>query len=72
MAKPDDRSDNVNKLQEARENTMENISQTEHYLDEHAVELGDTEKQQLEGKNARRRQAVQGMQEEILDEKNQY
>lgn len=71
MAKPDDRSDNASKLQEARQNTLENISNTEHYLDEHAVELGDTEKQQLESKNARRRQAVNGMQEEIQDERNQ-
>lgn len=71
MAKPDDRSNNASRLQEAKQNTLQNISETEHYLDEHAVELGDEEKQQLASKNSRRRQAVHGMEEEIQDEQNQ-
>ena len=71
MAKPDDRSDNVSKLQEAKQNTLDNISESEHYLDEHSVELGDEERQQLESKNSRRRQAIHGMEAEIQDEQNQ-
>ncbi|MFC5531890.1 small acid-soluble spore protein Tlp [Cohnella yongneupensis] len=71
MAKPDDRSDNVSKLQNAKANTLDNISETEHYLDEHAAELGDQEQEQLASKNARRRQAVEGMESEIQDEQNQ-
>lgn len=68
MAKPDDRSDNASKLQEAKQNTLENISQTEHYLDEHAAEIGTQEQQNLEHKNEKRREAVSFMESEIQDE----
>jgi small acid-soluble spore protein (thioredoxin-like protein) len=68
MAKPDDRSDNVSKLQNAKENTLANINETEHYLDEHAAEIGTEEEQTLESKNARRRDAISFMKSEIQDE----
>lgn len=68
MAKPDDRSDNASKLQEAKENTLENIAKTEHYLDEHAAEIGTEEERTLEHKNEKRREAVSFMESEIADE----
>lgn len=68
MAKPDDRSDNASKLQEAKANTLDNIAKTEHYLDEHAAEIGTEEQQTLEHKNEKRREAASFMENEIADE----
>lgn len=70
--KPDDRSDNVEKLQQMVHNTIENINEAEE-----SIELGNEEnRQEIEQKNERRRQSIQGMREEIKDEaaqqKNDY
>jgi len=66
--KPDDRSDNVEKLQEMIENTEENYNETKEYLRAHGEESAKTEKEQLENKNDRRLQAIEGFREEIKDE----
>ncbi|MFC5467626.1 small acid-soluble spore protein Tlp [Cohnella suwonensis] len=68
MAKPDDRSDNVEKLQEAVQNTIDNLEQSEHYLDEHAEEIGSQERNALTEKNEGRREAISSMRSEIKDE----
>ncbi|MFD0051188.1 small acid-soluble spore protein Tlp [Actinomycetes bacterium NPDC127524] len=61
---PDDRSDNVEKLQDAVQNTIENIDRAEESLE---FATGD-EKQQIMDKNDRRRDSIQGMRNEIKDE----
>lgn len=61
---PDDRSDNVEKLQEMVHNTIENIQKAEATM-EH---LEGGEREQVEAKNRRRRQAIEGFREEIKDE----
>jgi len=68
MAKPDDRSDNVEKLQDAVQNTIENLEESEHYLDEHAAELSPEESDTLNEKNERRREAISSLRGEIQDE----
>ncbi|WP_281887192.1 small acid-soluble spore protein Tlp [Paenibacillus sp. YYML68] len=68
MAKPDNRADNVDRLQENINNTIENIEEAEDYLSEHAGEISDTEKQQIEGKNERRRESLEAFRSEIKDE----
>jgi len=68
MAKPDDRSDNVRKLQRSVQNTIENMEESEHYLDEHSVELSPDESRTLHEKNERRREAISSMRSEIQDE----
>ncbi|MFC5403688.1 small acid-soluble spore protein Tlp [Cohnella soli] len=68
MAKPDDRSDNVEKLQEAVQNTIDNLEQSEHYLDEHSEEIGAQEQNALTEKNEGRRAAISSMRSEIKDE----
>jgi small acid-soluble spore protein (thioredoxin-like protein) len=68
MAKPDDRSDNVEKLQEAVQNTQRNLHEAEDYLDEHAEEISSEERQQIEAKNERREESIEGFREEIKDE----
>ena len=68
MAKPDDRSDNAEKLKEAVENTFENMEESEDYLAEHAEELNPEEAAQLRQKNANRKESIRGMREEMKDE----
>ncbi|WP_217585514.1 small acid-soluble spore protein Tlp [Lentibacillus saliphilus] len=62
--KPDDRSDNVEKLQQMVQNTIENIEDSHDTM----AHLSGNEKQQLEAKNKRREQAIEGMRQEIKDE----
>lgn len=68
MAKPDDRSDNVDKLQEAVQNTIDNLEESESYLNEHAEEIAPQERQALSNKNENRRDAISGFRSEIKDE----
>ena len=63
--KPDDRRDNVNKIQENIDNTIKNFR-----LAEDMIALTDDEmtKRDLEEKNKRRLESLDGMKEEIRDE----
>jgi small acid-soluble spore protein (thioredoxin-like protein) len=68
MAKPDDRSDNVEKLQEMVQNTIDNLEEAEDYLDEHADEISPQERHAIEEKNENRRRSIRGFRNEIKDE----
>jgi small acid-soluble spore protein (thioredoxin-like protein) len=63
--KPDDRSDNVDRIQHNISNTIENIR-----LAEEVIEETDDEKMRrdLEEKNDRRQEALSAMRKEIRDE----
>lgn len=63
--KPDDRRDNVNKIQYNIDNTIKNFR-----LAEDMIALTDDEKtkRDLEQKNKRRLESLEGMKEEIKDE----
>ncbi|QCR32820.1 small acid-soluble spore protein Tlp [Lysinibacillus sp. SGAir0095] len=63
-AKPDDRSDNVEKLQATIHNTIENIEAAEETLAFSSPE----EKAKIQSKNNRRKEAVEGLREEVKDE----
>lgn len=62
--KPDDRSDNVEKLQEMIANTDDNIRKAEATMQN----LSGEELEQVEAKNERRRESMEAMREEIQDE----
>jgi small acid-soluble spore protein (thioredoxin-like protein) len=66
--KPDDRSDNVDKLQSMIHNTIENMEEAEETL-----QFIDSEeqRQQVEAKNQRRRESLEAMRSEVKDEANQ-
>ncbi|GGH85228.1 small acid-soluble spore protein (thioredoxin-like protein) [Pullulanibacillus pueri] len=64
--KPDDRSDNVEKLQQHVQNTIENIEAANETLENGAIDGNDREA--IEAKNARREEAIEGMRKEIIDE----
>lgn len=68
MAKPDDRSNNAERLRNAVQHTQGNLEEAEEYLDEHADEIGSEEAEAISDKNARRRHAIEGMESEIEDE----
>src|SRR3954462_2016057 len=61
---PDDRSDNVEKLQEMIVNTDDNIRKAEATMDN----LSGDDKAQVEAKNERRRESIEAMRSEIRDE----
>ncbi|WP_216664764.1 small acid-soluble spore protein Tlp [Bacillus sp. WMMC1349] len=70
---PDDRSDNVEKLQNMVQNTIENIEESEEQLSF----ANDEDKQRIRAKNERRNESVDAMRNEIHDEaeaqqKNRY
>ncbi|MGG4453991.1 small acid-soluble spore protein Tlp [Brevibacillus porteri] len=71
MAKPDDRSDNAEKLQNMISNTEENIRESEAYLASNAGEISEEERATLEAKNQRREESIEGYRAEIKDESSQ-
>ncbi|WCK55871.1 small acid-soluble spore protein Tlp [Aneurinibacillus sp. Ricciae_BoGa-3] len=66
MAYPDDRSDNVEKLQDMIQNTIQNIHKAEETL---AIgDMPEYQRERIEAKNERRRESIAGMREEVRDE----
>jgi small acid-soluble spore protein (thioredoxin-like protein) len=63
--KPDDRSDNVEKLQSMIHDTIENIEAAEDSL---RFTDSEEQRQQIEAKNERRRESIEAYRSEIKDE----
>lgn len=66
MAKPDNRNDNVEKLQQMKENTEHNIEAAEESLAH--TKMKDEQKQQIKQKNKQRVESIRGFEAEIADE----
>ncbi|WP_077595824.1 small acid-soluble spore protein Tlp [Oceanobacillus kimchii] len=66
--KPDDRSDNVEKIQNTIDHTLENLNESKDYINTHSEELSSKEKEELLSKNERRKESVDGLRSEIKDE----
>ena len=64
---PDDRSDNVEKLQSMIHNTIENMEAAEESL---AFTDSETQKQEIKAKNERRRESIESFRSEVKDEAN--
>jgi small acid-soluble spore protein (thioredoxin-like protein) len=71
MAKPDNRADNEEHLQDHIDHTVANLHEAEDYLDEHADEISSEDKQNIEAKNERRKESIEGFAREKRDESNQ-
>jgi len=71
MPKPDDRSDNVEKLQDMVQDTEQNLRESQDYLSAHGHEISAKEKQDIESKNERREESIEGFRAEIQDEASQ-
>lgn len=63
---PDDRSDNVENLQSAVQDTIENMDAANDTLQNE--DLTAEQKQQIREKNERREESIGGMRAEIMDE----
>lgn len=63
--KPDDRSDNVDRIQNNIDNTIANYRETKDII---KSAVNEKEKQDLLEKNKRREQSIKSMREEIRDE----
>ena len=63
---PDDRRDNAEKLEEMVHNTKENMEAAEETM----VFANEKDKEAIREKNDRRKESIEGMNEEIKDEKN--
>ncbi|MFJ5771825.1 small acid-soluble spore protein Tlp [Psychrobacillus sp. NPDC093180] len=61
---PDDRSDNVEKLQDMVKNTKDNMEAAEELM---AYTSGE-EREAIKQKNERREESLEGFQKEIIDE----
>lgn len=68
MAKPDDRSDNIDKLEENIGQTLDNMDDARDYLKAHSEELSEEQKRQIREKNRRREESIEGFRSEIRDE----
>ncbi|WML48191.1 small acid-soluble spore protein Tlp [Neobacillus sp. PS3-34] len=63
--KPDDRSDNVEKLQSMIFHTIQNMEEAEKSI---ASSSDDEQRRQIEEKNERRRESIESFRSEIKDE----
>lgn len=62
--KPDDRSDNVEKLQSMVQDTIENIRESHDTMEN----ISGQDKEDIKAKNKRRKESIANMREEIKDE----
>lgn len=66
MAKPDDRSDNVEKMQRMIHNSIENWHEARETLSN--TDISDEQREAVKAKNKRREEAIENFREEIKDE----
>ncbi|OIJ18983.1 small acid-soluble spore protein Tlp [Anaerobacillus alkalidiazotrophicus] len=66
MAKPDNRSNNVERLEQMVNNTIENLEEAHKTLQNE--DLKPEEREAIQSKNARREQSIEGFKSEIDDE----
>ena len=67
MAKPDDRSDNIDKMEETIGHTLDNMDDARDYLKAHSEALSEEEKRQIKEKNRRREESIEGFRQEIKE-----
>ncbi|WP_332634083.1 small acid-soluble spore protein Tlp [Halalkalibacter flavus] len=66
MAKPDNRNDNAEKLQQMKENTEHNIEAAEESVAH--TDMTEAQKKSVREKNERRKESIQGFEAEMADE----
>ncbi|WP_184403614.1 small acid-soluble spore protein Tlp [Geomicrobium halophilum] len=70
MAKPDDRSNNPERIENNIGHTLQNMNEARDFEKAHEHELSEKDKQEIEAKNERRAESIEGMRDEIKDEVN--
>jgi len=69
VARPDGRTENVDRLQKMLKNTEENMNEAQEYLAEHGEELAPAQAEAIREKNERRRANIDQLQGEIEEER---
>lgn len=68
MAKPDNRNNNAERLEQMVNNTIENLEEAHKTLQNE--DLKQEERAQIEAKNEKRQASIESFQSEIVDEKS--
>lgn len=68
MAKPDDRSNNPERIEDNIWDTKKRMDETQNYVNEHGQEISEQQKQQFKEKNQRREESIDGLRNELQDE----
>lgn len=68
MVRPDNRGSNETSMQDQIGHTFVNLQKAEAYLDEHADEIPDDQKESIEAKNDRRKASINNLIGETTDE----
>lgn len=68
LAKPDNRKDNEEHLQQHIDHTIANLHEAEEYLEEFGEEITPEERESIEAKNKRRRESIKAFIQEKKDE----
>ncbi|MFZ3577936.1 small acid-soluble spore protein Tlp [Virgibacillus sp. DJP39] len=66
--KPDDRSNNAERIENTIGHTLQNIDEAEDYVNAHAGEISEEEQRQIKEKNRRREESIDSLRNEIKDE----
>ncbi|WP_163526141.1 small acid-soluble spore protein Tlp [Halobacillus ihumii] len=68
MAKPDDRSNNKERIEKNIGHTLQNMDEANDYVKAHSEEMSQEEMNQIQEKNQRREDSIESLREEIKDE----
>ncbi|WP_152656631.1 small acid-soluble spore protein Tlp [Oceanobacillus sp. CFH 90083] len=68
--KPDDRSNNTERIENTIAHTLQNMNEAEDFVKAHAEEMNAHDKKDIESKNERRRESIEGLRAELKDEAN--
>ncbi|MFD2925698.1 small acid-soluble spore protein Tlp [Halobacillus naozhouensis] len=68
MAKPDDRSNNKERIEKNIGHTLQNMDEANDYVKAHSEEMSKDEMDQIQEKNQRREESIEGLREELKDE----
>lgn len=70
MPKPDDRSNNPERIEDNIWDTAQNMNEARDYVNAHGHEMSEQQKQQIKEKNQRREESIEGLRNELQDEVN--
>ncbi|WP_079530033.1 small acid-soluble spore protein Tlp [Halobacillus hunanensis] len=68
MAKPDDRSNNKERIEKNIGHTLQNMDEANDYVKAHSEEMSQDEMNQIQEKNQRREESIESLREELKDE----
>lgn len=66
--KPDDRSNNAERIENTIAHTLQNMNEAEDFVKAHEDKMSAHDKKEIESKNERRRESIEGLRAELKDE----